>query len=87
MTKERLEKYLRSLECQKRDPNLLRADGPYCLRKLQEHLEEVQDLLRIIKEDDMSDTMKSELMDEEKSVREAVEFYMANATNGSQRIR
>lgn len=79
MTQEKLQKYMHSLECQKRDPELLKADGPYCLRKLQEHLEDVQDLLRRIKEVDLIDVIEGELEQEEVAVKEAVNFYLSNA--------
>jgi hypothetical protein len=73
MTQENLETYMRAIEFQKRDPQLLAADGPFCLRKLQEHLEELRDLLRI----ECDDIDKPELIKEEKLLSETVEELRA----------
>jgi len=69
MTSEKLERYMRSIEFQKRNPQLLATDGPFCLRKLQEHLEELRDLLYI--ESDHID--KTEIIKEEKLLSDTVE--------------
>lgn len=76
MTQAKLKKYLHSLECQKKDPQLLDADGQYCLRKLQEHLEELRELLQRVKDCDLIDKIESELMTEERTVSAAVDFYV-----------
>jgi hypothetical protein len=78
MTQAKLMEYLRSLECQKRDPGLLEADGPYCLRKLREHLEDVRDMLRKIKGTGLIGGTEDELLKEEAVVKEAVAFYSSN---------
>jgi len=75
MTNEKLKKYMHSLECQKRDAELLATDGAYCLRKLQEHLEGLQDMRRRLRETDLIDDLAVELEKEEVAVRDAVEFY------------
>lgn len=78
MTDAKLKKFLYSLECQKSDPKLLKLDGPYCFRRLKEHLGDVQDLLEKVRGSNLTKEVEIGLEKEEVIVKEAIDFYLFN---------
>ena len=81
MTHEKFNKFLRCFEAQKRDPELLRIDGPYCFRKFKEHLSEVKDLIKIFSEEYIDIPELIVLRKKEATILEVLNFYQLHLEN------